>query len=111
MSTSAGGNDLLVADVEAVGEGQGLAGAQVGSDILFIHSSLLLIVDQNHDDVGLLRCLCSRIHLKSLRFCFRPGFASLIKANDNIIAGILQIQRMCVSLAAITDDGYFFAFQ
>ena len=84
---------------------------QIRLDILFIHSGLFLIIDQNHDDISLLRCLRSGINLESLCLGFSPGLTALVKADNNITAGILQVQCVSVSLAAVTDDGYFFSFQ
>lgn len=47
-----GRHDLAEMDVEAMGEGQGLAGGQVGLDVLLVHIGLALVVDEDHDDVG-----------------------------------------------------------
>ena len=96
---------------KAVGEHQHVALLQVGLDVLFVHRGLFLIVDEDHNDIGLLCSFRRGINLQSLRFCLGPGFASLVKADDNITAGILQVQRVGVSLASIADDRDLLSFQ
>ena len=92
-------------------EHQHHAGTQVGSDGLLVHGGLLLVVDQNHDHVGLLGGLRCGIYLKSLLLRLLPGTASLVQANDHVAAGFLKVQRVGVALAAVTDDGNGLALQ
>ena len=47
-----GGHDLLEVDVEAVCEHQGVAGLQIGGDVLLVYLGLHLIVDEDHHNVG-----------------------------------------------------------
>ena len=104
-------NDLAEMDGKTVSEHQHIALLQVGLNVLFVHCGLLLIVDQNHDNIRLLCCLCRGVDLQALSFCLGPGFAALVKAHNNITAGILQVQRMGVSLASVADDSDLFSFQ
>ena len=99
-----GRNDLTEVDRKAVSKHQHVARLEVGLDVCLVHSSLLFVVDQNHDDVSFFRCLGSGEHLKALRLSLCPGLAALVEADDNIAAGFLEVQRMCVTLAAVADD-------
>ena len=38
-----------------------------------------------------------------LSFCLCPGFGTFIKSYNDVTARLLQIQGMCMSLAAVTD--------
>ena len=77
-------NDLSEMNCKTVSEHKHVAIFKVRLDIFFIHCSLLLIVDKNHDDVCLLCSLCCRIYLKSLRFSLCPRLTSLVKTDANI---------------------------
>ena len=99
------GSDLAVVDVEAVGEHDGLAGGQVGGDILLIHIGLLLVVDQDHDDICCLSSLGSGHDGEAVLLSHGPALAALIQADDDIAAGITQVHGVGMALGAITDDG------
>ena len=103
--------DLSEVDSETMSEHQHVALFQVWLDIFFVHCSLFLIVDQDHNDISLFCSLSSGIYFESLCLCFCPGFAAFIKSNNNITAGIFQVQCMSMSLASVADNCDFFAFQ
>ena len=102
-------NYLLISDIEAVSKGQSLAGGQVRSDVLGIHVGLLLIVDEDHDNVSLLGSLGHGVDLEAVLLCHGPGLAALAQADDHVAAGVTQVQRMGVTLGAVTDDGNLLA--
>ena len=79
-------NDLTKVNCKTVSEHKHIACLKVRSDILLVHSCLLLIVNKNHNNIGTLSSLCSCIYLKALCFCFRPRLTTLVKANDYITA-------------------------
>ena len=95
---------LSEVDSETMSEHQHVALFQVWLDIFFVHCSLFLIVDQDHDDISLFCSLSSGIYFESLCLCFCPGFAAFIKSNNNITAGIFQVQCMSMSLASVADN-------
>ena len=97
--------DQTEVNVEAVSEHEHIAGLKVGLDVLLVHSGLLLIVDQDHDDVRHLSCLSSIVNSESLSLSLSLGLGSLVKAYDDVATGLLEVQRMCMSLAAVADDG------
>ncbi len=59
-------NDAAEVDVEAMSEHEHIAFLKVGLDVLLVESSLLLIVDEDHDDVSLLCSLSSCEYLEAL---------------------------------------------
>ena len=99
--------DAAEVNVEAVSEHQHIARLEVRFDILLIHSSLLFIVDQDHDDVCLLCSFCGCKYFKALLFSLCPGLAAFIQTNDDsclVTERFLCIQGMCMTLAAVADD-------
>ena len=99
-----GRHDLLIADVEAVGKGDGVAGLQVGSDGLLINIGGALVVDQHHDDVGLFGGFRGGVDFKTVCHGLGPGFAAHMQADDHVAAAVAQVQRMGVTLGTIADD-------
>ena len=85
-------------------EHQHVACFQVRLDVLLIHISLLLIIDQDHDDVSLLSSLSSGVYVEALLLSLSPGLGALVQTDNNIAAGLLQVQGMCMTLAAVADD-------
>ena len=100
-----GGLDLLEADVEAVGEGDGLAGGEVGGDVLLVHIRLGLVVDEDHDDIRQLGGLGHGIDLEAVLLGHGPALAALAQADDDVAAGIPQVQGVGVALGAVAHDG------
>ena len=92
-------------DVEAVGEHERLAGGEVGGNALLVEGSLLLVVDEDHDDVGSLGSLGARHDLETLSLGLCPALGALVQADDHVDAGILQVQCMGMALGAVADDG------
>ena len=81
-----------------------IAFLKVWLDIFLIHISLFLIIDQNHDDISLLCSLSCCIYFKSLLFSSLPGSAAFIKTDNDVTSGLLQVQCVSMSLAAVTDN-------
>ena len=99
-----GGHDALVADVEAVGEGDGLALGEIRRDIGLVHVGLVLVVDQDHDHVGLPGGLRDGQDLEAVLFRDGPALAALAEPDDHVAAGIPEVQRVGVALRAVADD-------
>ena len=97
-------DDLVEMDIEAVSEHQHISCLKVRLDVLLVKSSLQFIVDKDHDDIGLLGCFRGGIYLKALLLCPLPGLGALIKTDDDMCSGVLQVQRMRMALAAVADD-------
>ena len=65
--------DAAEMNVEAVGEHQHVPGLKIRLDIILIQIRLLFIVDQDHNDIRLLRGLGGSIDLKALLYGLVPG--------------------------------------
>ena len=100
-----GGLDAAEMDIEAVGEGQGLALGQVGFDGFLIQLGLLFIVDEDHDDIGHLGGIGSGHNLQALCLSLGPALGAFIQAYHHVDAAFLQVQRVCVALRTVTNDG------
>ena len=103
--------DASEVDVETMSEHQHIALFQVRLDIFFVQLSLFLIVDQDHDDISQLCSLCCCVNFEALCFSFSPGSGSFVKTDNNVASGIFQVQCMCMTLAAVSDDGDRLAIQ
>ncbi|MPM26797.1 hypothetical protein SDC9_73302 [bioreactor metagenome] len=88
-----------------MGKSNGLAAGEVGGDIGAVHIGLLLVVDENHDDVGLLGSLGGCHDGKAVLLGDSPAFSALVKADDDVAAGIAQVHGMGMALGAIADNG------
>ncbi|CCY27818.1 putative uncharacterized protein [Firmicutes bacterium CAG:114] len=100
-----GGLDLLVADVKAMGKGNGLAGGEVRRDVLLVHLRLVFIVDEDHNDVRSLGGLGNGIDLEAILLRHGPGLAALAQADDDVTAGVPQVQGVGMALGAIAHNG------
>ena len=70
-------------------EHQHIALFQIRFNVVLIHISLQLIVNQDHNNICLFCSLCRSVNLEALIFCFCPGFASFIKTDNDIASGFL----------------------
>ncbi len=99
------GADEIIVDVEAVAEHDVLAGAQVRLDLVGKQHGLLLVRNKDHQHVGPFRRFGHGDHIESGRFgLLARGRAFLQRDLDVLHAGILEVQRMGMTLAAIADD-------
>ena len=106
-----GGHDLLVADVEAVGKGDGFPLGQVGGDLGGVHLRLTLVVDENHDHVGGLRGLSHGQNGEAVLLRHWPALAAAAQTDHHVAAAVPQVQRVGMALGAVADDGDLFAVQ
>ena len=104
-------NDLAEVNVEAMSKCQSFASGQVGSNILFVGCSLLLIRNQHHDNVCFFSSVSSSHNSQASSFSLSPGFGAFIQAYNYVHAALLQVQGMSMTLGAIADDGYGFTCQ
>ena len=98
-------NNLLEMDIEAMSKGKSTAGLEVRLDIVLVDIRLLLIGNQNHRDIRLLHSCGNGKDLESMTLSCCLGLAALIEADNDIDAALLEIQCMCMALAAISNDG------
>ena len=104
-------NNLIKVNVETMSKHQHVTCFKIRLNRLLIKSGLLLIINENHNNICLLCCLCRRIYLKALFFCSLPRLRSLIQTDNHMTAGLLCIQRMRMSLTTITNDSNCLSIQ
>ncbi len=102
-----GGLDGAEADVEAVGEHEGLAWAQVGLDVGVVDLGGGLVGGEVHDDVGPFGDFGDSINDEA-------GFAGALgvggagaEAYAYVDSGVLEVEGVGVALGAVADDGDF----
>ena len=88
-----------------MGEEQGVAGNQVGGDLLGVELALHLVRGEYHDEIRLLDGLRHGHHAQSLRLGLRDGLRPGPQPDPDVDPGVTQTQRMGVSLGAVADDG------
>ena len=98
-------DDLLIADVEAVGKGQGVAVLQIGGDVSLVHIGLDFVVDEHHHDVAPLGGLRHGHDLQAVLLRHSPALGAGAQADTYVTAGILQVQGVGMALGAVADDG------
>ena len=82
-----------------------LPGRHVRRDLVVVEVGLDVVGHQDHDRVGGLGGVAGRQHLQAGGFRLLPALAARVQADDDVEAGIAQVQRVRVSLAAVADDG------
>ena len=103
--------NLLEMNIEAVGKSQRAAFLEVRRDLALVNVGLLLVRNQDHRDVRLLDGLGHRQNLQAVGLRRRLGLRALIKADDDVHAAVLQVQRMGMALTAVADNRYGLALQ
>ena len=91
-------------NIKSMGKHQHIACLQIRLNILLVHVGLQLVVDQDHDHVSPLGSLSRGVHLKTLGLGLSPGLAPLIKPDDHIAPGLLGVEGVGMSLAAVADN-------
>jgi len=96
--------DLLEVDVEAVGEHESFAGDDRRRDVLLVHRAPVLVGDEHHHDVRRPGRVRHRAHVEPLGRGAGPRPPARAQPDDDCDAALAQVERMGVSLAAVTDD-------
>ena len=98
-------------DVEAVGEHQQVAGSQVRRDLLVVDRLLGGVGDEDHDHVGGLDRIGHVGHAQARVGGESPALGARREPDDDVDAGLVQVEGVGVALAAIADDGHGLARQ
>jgi hypothetical protein len=94
-----------------VGEHQRFAFGEVRGDVGFVEIALDVIGYQDHHHVGGFGGFGGRQTVQAGGFGLGAALAVRGQADDYVEAGIAQVQRVRVALAAVADDGDFLAFE
>ena len=96
--------DLVEVDVEAVRERERVAVREVRRDVGLVDLLLLGVGQQHHDDVGFPHRVAGRQHAQTRGFGLGLRLRSFAQPDDHVDAGVLQVQRVRVSLRAVAED-------
>ena len=97
--------DLAVVDREAVAEEQRLAGGDPVADLLVPDLAVLLVGQQDHHDVAARGGLGHVGDLEAVGARLLDGGGVRTQADDDVDAGVLEVQRVGVALGAVAEDG------
>ena len=92
-------------------EGQSSARLQVRLNLLLVDLSLVLIRQQDHDDIGFGDRFRHGLDLEALLLGVIHGLGGRAQADDDVNAGIAQVQRVGVALGAVTENGDLLAIE
>ncbi len=100
----AGRDDLVVVDVEPMGEHESVALLQVRSQRLPVHQWLHVVLSEQCDYIGLLGCLRRRHHRHRVGLGVLPGGRAFQFGGDHFHAAVAQTERMGAALNAVAHD-------
>ena len=92
-------------------EGQCSARLQVRLNLLLVNLGLVLIRQQDHDDVSLGDRVRHGLDFEALLLGIVHGLGGRTQADDDVNAGIAQVQRVSVALGAVTENGDLLAIE
>jgi hypothetical protein len=102
--------DQVEVHVEAVREHQRRAVLHVVAQVVAVDVGLQLVGGEHHDDVGPLGGLGHLHHLELLLLGLGDAGRALAQRDRHVLAaGVAQVQRVRVPLAAVADDGHLLA--
>ena len=96
--------DAREVDVEAVREHQQLAGPQVRGDVGVVDGLLGRVRHEDHHDVRGLDGVRDVRHAQAGLLRQRTALRARGEPDDDVHAGLVEVQRMGVALAAVADD-------
>ena len=85
-------------------EDEGVARGERRLDLLGVELPLVLVGGEDHDQVGLLRCLARGEDAQALGLGLVAALRAGLQADPDVDAGVAQGQRVGVALAAVADD-------
>jgi hypothetical protein len=94
-----------------MGEHQRFAGSKVRGNFFLVKTLLDVVGNQHHDHIGLSNRVSHGGDSQALCLSLRPALASLVQPDDDVDAGVAQIEGMSVTLTAIPDDRHRLALE
>ena len=92
-------------------EHERVARFQVRRNVFLVHLGLNRVRQHHHDHVGFGGGIGIGHHLQSGGLGLGPTLAAVVEPDAHVHAAVLQVQRMGVALAAVTDDGDLLPFK
>ena len=90
---------------ETVAEEKGFTLGEMGEDGARVDVSLFHVGQADHDNIGAANGFAGLDDLEAMGLSDGFRFGSSVKANDDLAAAVLQIERMGVALRTIAEDG------
>ena len=103
--------DLAVVDREAVAEQQRVAGSDPVADRLLPDVVVALVGEQDHHDVPARGGVGDVGDLEALGAGLIDGRGVRTEPDDDIDAGVLEVERVGVPLGAVAEDGHGLALE
>ena len=100
------GLDVAETDVEPMSKEQGGVRLQVRLDFGGIDLALHLVRQQNHDHVCFFHGIRHGFHRQALFLGLSPGGGAFAQAHDHVDPRIAQVQRVGMTLRAVTNYGH-----
>ncbi|BAS17472.1 hypothetical protein AHiyo8_57750 [Arthrobacter sp. Hiyo8] len=88
-----------------MGEGKGLAGGQLVLDGVVVDRALVLVRCQDHDDVGPFGGVGNVLDREACVLGLCDRLRAFFERDDNLDAGVAQVQRVGVALGTVADNG------
>jgi hypothetical protein len=96
---------------KAVREKEGFALREIRQDILLVNVRLLHVGKADHHHVCPTHRFSGIEDFKAVLLGDRLGLRAGIKADDDLAAAVLQIERMGMALRTVAEDGERFVFK
>src|SRR3954452_1848172 len=101
------GRDLAEVHGEAMGEEHRGAGFEVGLDLALVDALLHVVGKEDRDELCALHSCGDGFHREPGFLRGAPRIAPETQPDLDLHAGVAQVERMGMALAAIADDGHF----
>jgi hypothetical protein len=105
------GVDQVVVDREAVREHEQLAGRDPVADLGLPDLGLLLVRQQDHHHVAAAGRLGDRLDREAVLLGLVDRIRALTQADDDLDAGVLEVERVGMALGAVAEDGHGLAVE
>ena len=90
---------------KTVGKQKRLARGQVRRDVALVGPGLFGVGNGHENDIGAADGFAGADHFKTFGLGHGNGLAPLIKADDDLAAAVLEVERVGVALGAEAQDG------
>ena len=92
-----------------MGKGQRCAFLDVGLYVVAVNLTNVLVRQKDHHDIRALDRIGHFGHLEAGLLGLVPGSATLAQTDRDLDAGFMQVERMCMTLRAVTNNRHLLA--